>query len=138
MKQNRTKILFVCRENACRSQMAEAFARYYGGEAVEIWSAGSLPRGSLDPGMISVMKEKGIDVSRHTSKGVDQLPSERWNVVVTMGCGDECPTIKTTHRLDWDIPDPKGKPPTEYRKVRDTIEDAVKALLVHLPELREG
>lgn len=127
------KLLFVCRENACRSQIAEAFARYYGKEQVETWSAGSTPRGTVDEGAVSVMHEKGIDLTAHTSKGLEALPQIEWDVVVTMGCGDACPAIRTKHRFDWDIPDPKGAPLEFYRQVRDGIEDSIKALLTRLP-----
>lgn len=131
------KLLFVCTENACRSQMAEGFARDYGKGTVEVWSAGSSPRGSVDPDAIVVMQEKGSDLSRQISKGLSQLPNVTWDIVVTMGCADACPTLPARHVLSWNIQDPKGQPTEVYRKVRDSVEDAVKALLLYLPALKE-
>ena len=128
-------MLFVCRQNACRSQMAEAFARAAGREAVEIWSAGSTPSGTVDAGAVAVMREVGLELAGHRSKGVDQLPVRRWDVVVLMGCGDACPTVDATHRVAWEVPDPSGKPLEAYRRVRDHIKDAVQALLEQLPAL---
>ncbi len=132
-----TTILFVCTENACRSQMAEAFARQAGGESVEAWSAGSKPRGSVDLDAVAVMQEKGIDLTWQTSKGLDDVPDISWDIVVTMGCGDACPSVAAYRRLDWDIPDPKGQPLEQVRTIRDEIERRVKALLVCVPEREE-
>ena len=125
----RVRVLFVCRENACRSQMAESFARQLGGECVEAYSAGSAPRGSVDAGAIAVMQEKGIALDRHRSKGLDALPFKEWDVMVTLGCGDACPSVAAKHRVDWQIPDPKNLPLEQYRDVRDKIEKQVKDLL---------
>lgn len=135
MKRKPPTILFVCRENACRSQMAEGFARFYGKETVETWSAGSTPRGAINEGAVAVMQEDGIQLADQRSKGLDRLPRRTWDVVVTMGCGDACPSLSARHRFDWDIPDPKGQSPEQYRKVREMIRDAVKALLTQVPEL---
>ena len=115
------KLLFVCVENSCRSQMAEAFARIYGGEAVEAFSAGSRPSGNVNPEAIESMREVGYDLSSHESKSLDDLPDVEWDFVATMGCGDECPFVRAKHREDWQIPDPKNMTPEEFRKVRDGI-----------------
>lgn len=115
------KLLFVCVENSCRSQMAEAFARIYGGEAVEAFSAGSRPSGNVNPEAIESMREVGYDLSSHESKSLDDLPDVEWDFVATMGCGDECPFVRARHREDWQIPDPKNMTPEEFRKVRDGI-----------------
>ena len=115
------KLLFVCVENSCRSQMAEAFARIYGGEAVEAFSAGSRPSGNVNPEAIESMREVGYDLSSHESKSLDDLPDVEWDFVATMGCGDECPFVRAKHREDWQIPDPKNMAPEEFRKVRDGI-----------------
>lgn len=136
MSTRRTTILFVCTENACRSQIAEGFARHRGRETVEAWSAGSTPRGTVDAIAMAVMREKGIDLSRQVSKGVGDLPRRPWDVLVSMGCGDACPSVLAAHRLAWDIPDPKDQPMDRYRAIRDQIEEAVNALLVRLPSLR--
>lgn len=125
-------ILFVCVENACRSQIAEAFARHYGKGRVAAFSAGSRPRGQVDAGASAVMRERGIDLSRHRSKGLADLPPVTWDAIVTMGCGDVCPNVPAKARLDWQIPDPARQPPEVYRQVRDVIDGAVKMLLERL------
>ena len=125
-------ILFVCVENACRSQIAEAFARQYGKARVAAYSAGSRPRGQVDAQAMAVMKERGLDLSRHASKGFSDLPQVTWDAIVTMGCGEACPTLPAKQRLDWQIPDPAQQPLEVYRQVRDTIDASVKALVTHL------
>jgi len=126
------KLLFVCGENACRSQMAEAFARHRGGRRIEAYSAGSKPRGSVDETAISVMQEKGVPLSGHTSKGLAALPKVEWDALVTMGCGDACPTLPAKRRFDWNIPDPARQPIDTYRRVRDAIDASVARLLQEL------
>lgn len=123
------KILFVCVENSCRSQMAEGFARLHAKGAVEAFSAGSRPSGKVNETAVLVMKEKGVDLGVHASKGLTDLPDGKWAAVVTMGCGDACPSLPAERRLDWALPDPKHMPLDEFRKVRDDIEARVKALL---------
>ncbi len=129
---HKPRILFVCVENACRSQMAEAFARYYGTGRIDAHSAGSKPRGQVDAQAIAVMKEKGIDLSRHTSKGFSEFPNAEWDVVVGMGCGEDCAVVPAKRRLIWQIPDPARQPIHVYRQVRDVIDGAVKTLLEQL------
>ena len=123
------RLLFVCVENSCRSQMAEAFARMYGAGQVEAYSAGSQPSGQVNPNAITSMKELGYDLSRHSSKTLSEIPDIEFDFVATMGCGDECPVFQTKHREDWVIPDPKAMPPDEFRAVRDLIESKVKNLI---------
>jgi arsenate reductase (thioredoxin) len=123
------RVLFVCVENSNRSQMAEAFARIHGAGRVEAYSAGSRPSGRVNPKAIEAMGDLGYDLSRHTSKSLSDIPDVQYDFVATMGCGDECPFIKAKRREDWNIPDPKNMPPEEFRRVRDLIENRVKALL---------
>lgn len=123
------RVLFVCIENSCRSQMAEAFARMHGGGRVEAYSAGSHPSGVVNPRAVESMREIGYDLSAHTSKGLDAIPPGPYDVVVTMGCGDACPSVPAKRREDWDLPDPKHMPPDEFRKVRFEIGRRVKELL---------
>jgi len=123
------KVLFVCIENSCRSQMAEAFARVHGAAATEPFSAGSRPSGVVNPKAIEAMGAAGYDMSAHRSKGLDEVPQDGYDHVVTMGCGDECPFIPATSRADWAIPDPKDMSPAEFAEVRDLIEKYVKQLL---------
>lgn len=122
-------ILFVCVANSCRSQMAEALARAAAGARWEVWSAGSHPSGRVHPVAIQAMQELGHDLSDHRSKGLDQVPTREWDVVVTMGCGDACPAVRAKRRLDWQIPDPVGLPMPEIRKIRDDLAQRVTALL---------
>ena len=117
------RILFVCVENSCRSQMAEAFARIHGEERVEASSAGSRPSG------IEAMRELGYDMSAHRSKSVEDLVGDRFDILVSIGCGDECPTVAADRRLEWEIPDPKRLPISEFRLIRDQIDLHVRALL---------
>ena len=123
------KVLFVCVENSCRSQMAEGFARKHGGDALEAWSAGSRPSGKINETVIALMKEQGVDLTRQLSKGLGDLPPLQWDYVVTMGCGDACPALPAKTRVDWALPDPKHMPLDEFRKVRDDIEARVKSLI---------
>lgn len=123
------RVLFVCVENSCRSQMAEAFARIHGGRRIDAYSAGSHPSGKVNPRAVESMKEAGYYLTLHESKSLDELPEVTWDFVATMGCGDECPLIRARERDDWEIPDPKDMPPEEFRRVRDQIEEKVKSLL---------
>jgi protein-tyrosine-phosphatase len=119
-------VLFVCVENSCRSQMAEGFARARSGGRVATYSAGSRPSGQVNPRAIAFMRERGIDLTQQTSKGLADLPTGvRWDFLVTMGCGDACPHLPAKSRLDWDLPDPKTLPDDEFRRVRDRIESLV-------------
>jgi protein-tyrosine-phosphatase len=120
------KLLFVCVENSCRSQMAEAFAHIHGGADVEAFSAGSRPSGVVNPKAIESMKEVGYDLSNNESKSLDDLPDLKWDFVATMGCGDECPFIRAERREDWQIPDPKNMDSEEFKEVRNMIEEKVK------------
>jgi protein-tyrosine-phosphatase len=125
------RVLFVCVENANRSQMAEAFARIHGGGAVEALSAGSAPSGRINPKAVRFMAELGYDLATHTSKSLDDIDGT-FDAVVTMGCGDRCPWVPTKRREDWNLPDPKHMDDAGYRAVRDEIGARVKQLLAEL------
>ena len=116
------EILFVCVENARRSQIAEAFAKALGQGTAEFYSAGSRPASQIDPLVIEVMKEKGIDLSTKRPKGLNDLPPIEMDYLVTMGCEETCPAIPTKKVIEWEIPDPKGKPIEVFREVRDLVE----------------
>ena len=126
------RVLFVCVENANRSQMAEAFARILGGKLVEAYSAGSHPSGKVNPKAVKAMRELGYDLSVHGSKSLDELPDVAFDFVATMGCGDACPMVRAKQRADWSIPDPKHLPSDEFRVVRDLIQDRVRVTLDEL------
>ena len=125
------KILFVCVENAGRSQMAEAFARRYSGEDVEVYSAGTMPASSVHPEVIEVMKEKGIDLSSKKPQMLDLKMVEAADIVITMGCSVEglCPAPLIKNIVDWQLEDPKGKPIEKVREIRDEVERRVLELL---------
>ncbi|MBK5285750.1 MAG: arsenate reductase ArsC [Bacteroidia bacterium] len=134
--ESKKNILFVCIENSNRSQMAEAFAKIHGKIFVNAFSAGSLPSGKINPKAIEAMQTIDYDLTRHKSKSTDELveieqflPAGRFDYVITMGCGDECPFIPAKHREDWDIPDPRDMQMKDFIKVRDLIEKNVKLLL---------
>lgn len=122
-------VLFVCVQNSCRSQMAEAFARSMTQGAWRVASAGSRPSGRVHPTAIALMQELGLDLRSHASKGVDAVAGETWDYVVTMGCGDACPRVPARRRLDWPIPDPVGLPLDEARRIRDDLASRVRALV---------
>jgi protein-tyrosine-phosphatase len=126
------KVLFVCVENSNRSQMAEAFARMYGGPGVEAHSAGSRPSGRVNPKAVEAMRELGYDLTTHASKGLDDFNGREFDAAVTMGCGDECPRVLAKARVDWQIPDPRDMTPDEFREVRDLIGRKVRELLARL------
>lgn len=125
------RVLFVCVENSNRSQMAEAFARMHGGDAVESLSAGSRPSGRINPKAIRFMSELGYDLTTHSSKSLDQVDGE-FDAVITMGCGDNCPWVPAKTREDWALPDPRDMDDDGYRAVRDEISSRVQALLATL------
>jgi arsenate reductase len=120
------RMLFVCVENSNRSQMAEAFARIHGGDAIEAYSAGSRPSGVVNPKAVESMADIGYDLSKHRSKSLDDIPQGDYDFLATMGCGDACPFAAARRRADWQIPDPKNLPPVEFNKVRDLIEKEVR------------
>ena len=129
----RKKILFACRENACRSQMASAFAQYLAGDKFEVLNGGSEPAEKINPDMIKVMHEKGIDMAYRSPQSIDAAISDsNPEVIVTMGCGEECPLVPGARMIDWDLPDPAGKPLDFMRQVRDEIEHKVKGLINEL------
>ena len=126
------RVIFVCVENSNRSQMAEAFARMFDVNRIEAYSAGSRPSGKVNPKAVESMREKGYDLSAHRSKSLSDLPGGDFDAAVTMGCGDECPSLRARHRADWQIPDPKHMNPEQFRAVRDLIETNVRRLLQDL------
>src|SRR4030042_1999123 len=129
MKKRKKKIIFVCVENARRSQMAEGFAEALGQGKLEVYSAGSSPSSQIDPFVIEVMKEKGIDLGTKRPKSLNELPPVEMDYLVTMGCEETCPAVLAKKVIQWEIPDPKGKSIDDIRKIRDMLEAKVKMLL---------
>lgn len=126
----RRKVLFACRENACRSQMAAAFARLYASDRLDVACAGSEPAAAIDEAMVMVMQEKGIDmaylVPQALNAAVEQQPPDE---IITIGYAQQCPVVPGVRRLNWDLPDPSGQAIDVMRAVRDQIEQRVKAYL---------
>jgi arsenate reductase len=119
------KALFVCVENAGRSQIAQALYERRGGEAR---SAGSRPATELHEAVVEALGEVGIDVSGRTPRALEQADVEWADIVVTMGCGDKCPVLPGKEYLDWDLPDPVGLCLEEVRELRAVIEQRVSSL----------
>ena len=129
---DRPEILFLCVQNAGRSQMAAAFARELGGSQLVVHSAGSAPGEQMNPAVVDVMKEKGIDISNEEPRKLTDEMGLNADVIVTMGCGDACPVYPGKQYLDWELTDPAGKDVVEVREIRDDIERRVRDLLADL------
>jgi len=123
------RVLFICIENSCRSQMAEAFARLYASDLLEVYSAGSHPSAEVNPLAIKAMSELGCDLGPHHPKSLREIPAGGFDYVITMGCGDECSFIPAVHHEDWEIPDPKGGSLDMFSAARDLIEAKMKELI---------
>ncbi len=123
------RVLFLCIENANRSQMAEAFARIHGEGVLLPSSAGSRPASEVGPKAITAMAAVGYDLTSHRPKSLDEVGSGPWDYVVTMGCGDVCPWVPSRGQFDWDLPDPREGTEYEVALVRDDIERRVKKLV---------
>jgi arsenate reductase len=125
-------VLFVCLHNAGRSQMSQALFERAAGGRHEARSAGTTPGERVHPEVVDVMGELGVDLSDRVPRLLTREDAEWADVVVTMGCGDECPYIPGRRYLDWDLADPKGRPRDEVRATRDEITRRVDALLHEL------
>jgi protein-tyrosine-phosphatase len=134
-KQNQT-ILFVCVENAGRSQMAEGFFRKHAPEGFEPISAGTKPTSQVNPVVVQAMDEVGISISQQKPKDITEDMIRNSTKIINMGCMDKsfCPTIFIPNVIDWGIEDPKGKPIEQVREIRDDIEQRVIHLVASLPE----
>ncbi len=124
------KLLFVCIENSNRSQMAQAFAKIYGKEKIEVYSAGSKPSGIVNPKAIQAMAEVGYNLSHHKSKSLKEVEAlAPFDVVITMGCGDACPWMPAKQFIDWQVTDPRNLDKEKFNLVRDEIALKVKTLI---------
>lgn len=124
--------LFVCLHNAGRSQMSQALFERAAEGRHEARSAGTTPGERVHPEVVEVMKELGIDLTDRTPKALATEDAEWADVVVTMGCGDKCPYIPGKRYVDWDLPDPKGRPVEVVRETRDEIVGCVETLISEL------
>ena len=127
-----TRVLFVCRQNAGRSQMSEALLRLAADGRHEARSAGSTPAEHVHPEVVDAMRELGLDLADRVPQGLDRADAEWADVVVTMGCGDACPYIPGKRYVDWDLQDPAGRPLDEVRAIRDEIAARIAALVREL------
>src|SRR5213595_1264092 len=127
-------VLFVCLHNAGRSQMSAALFERAGGGRHHALSAGTTPGERVHPEVVEVMREVGIDLSDRKPQRLTRELAEAADVVVTMGCGDECPYIPGKRYLDWELPDPKDRPLPEVRATRDEIARRVEQLVRELDE----
>ena len=127
-------VLFVCLHNAGRSQMSQALFERAAAGRHTAESAGSVadPAGHVHPEVVTAMAELGVDVSARRPQRLTHALAQRADLVVTMGCGDTCPYIPGKRYIDWDLPDPKGRPVDEVRATRDEIEQRVAGLLDEL------
>jgi arsenate reductase len=125
-------VLFVCVHNAGRSQMAAALLDHHAQGSVTVRSAGSEPTDRINPAVVEVMDELGLDVSKEFPKPLTDDAVHAADVVITMGCGDACPLYSGKRYLDWDLEDPAGKDPDTVRRIRDDIDGRVRHLLGEL------
>ena len=132
MSEQLSEVLFVCVHNAGRSQMAAALLDHHAGGRVRVRSAGSEPTDRVNPAVVQAMAEVGLDISKEFPKPLTDVAVREADVVITMGCGDACPLYPGKKYLDWDLPDPSGRPVEEVRPIRDEIDRRIRALLAEL------
>ncbi len=126
------ELLFVCVQNAGRSQIAAAMAKHFSGGRVNVRSAGSRPSGQINPEALKVLKDRGIEATYLFSKPLTDDALQASDVVITMGCGDECPYCPGKRYEDWALDDPNGQPIETVRRIADEIEERIKILLADL------
>jgi arsenate reductase len=127
-------VLFVCRQNAGRSQMSQALFQHAAGDRHRALSAGTTPATHVHPEVVEVMRELGIDLADRIPQPLTHDLAAQADVMVTMGCGDECPFIPGKRYIDWDLTDPAGRPLEQVRAIRDDIDQRVHALLQELSD----
>jgi arsenate reductase len=133
------QILFVCRRNAGRSQMAAGLLERESVGRVGVNSAGLAPADAISPVVVEAMAELGVDLSARRPSSLEEHAARSADLIVTMGCSDACPVYAGVRYVDWDVPDPSGKSLEEVRLIRDDIASRVRALWVDLePELEVG
>jgi arsenate reductase (thioredoxin) len=126
------EVLFVCVHNAGRSQMAAGLLAKHAGDRVVVRSAGSTPANEVNPAVVEVMAEVGVDLTREFPKPLTTEAVEASDVVISMGCGDACPVFPGKRYLDWDLTDPSGLSMEEIRPIRDEIDRRVRELIAEL------
>lgn len=128
----RPVVVFLCVHNAGRSQMAAGWMRHLAGDRVEVAAGGSDPAAEVNPAAVAAMAEVGIDIAGERPARWTEETLRRADVIVTMGCGDQCPVYPGKRYLDWELPDPAGRPLEEVRPIRDEIGRRVRELLLEL------
>jgi len=128
----RPMVVFLCVQNAGRSQMAAGWLQHLAGDEVEVFSGGSDPASEVNPSAIEAMAEIGIDISSEFPKPWTDEVVQAANVVVTMGCGDSCPIFPGTRYVDWEVGDPAGLPLDQVRPIRDEIGERVRGVMAEL------
>jgi protein-tyrosine-phosphatase len=128
------EVLFVCVHNAGRSQMAAALLDHHAQGRVRVRSAGTAPASEVNPVVVDVLAELGLDVAKEFPKPLTDDAARSADVVITMGCGDTCPYYPGTTHLDWQLDDPAGQPTDVVRRIRDDIDHRVSALLTELTD----
>lgn len=123
------EVLFVCVHNAGRSQMAAALLDHHAQGRVRVRSAGSAPADEVNPAVVTVMDELGLDLTKEFPKPLTDDAVSGADVVITMGCGDACPVYPGKRYLDWELEDPAGQPVDTVRRIRDDIDERVRTLL---------
>jgi len=136
----RPEVLFVCIHNAGRSQMAAALLAHHAGDRIVVRSAGTAPAETINPAVVEAMAELGIDLHANGAhpKRLEDAAVEASDVVITMGCGDECPFYPGTRYLDWQLDDPAGRDVEAVRPIRDEIDRRVQALVAELVRDADG
>jgi len=125
-------VLFLCRQNAGRSQMSQALFEHAANGRHAALSAGTTPGEHVHPEVVEVMRELDIDLAHRKPQPLTRELAEQADIVITMGCGDQCPYIPGKQYIDWELPDPAGRPINEVRATRDEIQQRVQALLAEL------
>jgi protein-tyrosine-phosphatase len=129
---DRTEILVVCTHNAGRSVAARVLLDHHGNGQVVVRSAGSAPADTINPAVAQVLTERGLDPSKEFPKALTDEAAHAADIIITMGCGDACPVYPGKRYLDWDLPDPAGKPVDQVRPIVDEIERRSVVLLHEL------
>jgi arsenate reductase (thioredoxin) len=127
-------VLFVCLHNAGRSQMSRALFEQAAAGRHTALSAGTTPAEHVHPEVVEAMRELGIDIADHKPQLLTRDMANRADIVITMGCGDACPVIPGKRYVDWELPDPKGRPIAEVRATRDEIARRVRRLLAEIDQ----
>ena len=132
---SKPKVAFVCTHNSCRSQMAEAISKLKAADTFEAYSAGTHIKSAINPDAVEIIKELyGVDMTQtQRNKLLDEIPEV--DIVITMGCGVECPLLSCKHRENWGLVDPTGKPKEEFIKTAKTIESKIMELRTRIKSL---